>query len=131
MTFESNDSMEIGWWFEALVFRSFLKRGLTFASLKAPMLLLKGTEKLQISEPGFLKISTTPFKSFLGSLSMPAGFNVSTSLKIFNMRSFSVGSKSNFLVIPKLSSYRATESKLYLSDGLGSLFTRFSAKFEK
>ena len=47
MTFKSNESKEIGWWFEALVWGSFSKIGSTFASLKASS-LCKDIERLQM-----------------------------------------------------------------------------------
>ena len=60
---------------------------------------------------------------------MRAAFDVSVSL--FSIKSFPVGSKSNFLLIYKSPQYRATESKPCLFERLESLLTQFPAKFGK
>ena len=70
--------------FETLVFRSFLKKGVTFVHLKSPANLFKDIEILEISVPGLARKLAPSFRNLPRSLLMAAAFKVSTSLKILS-----------------------------------------------
>ena len=61
-----------------------MKIGLTFASLKALGNLFKDIERLQISLIGLTRALAPSFRNLPESLSIPAAFEVSISLKILS-----------------------------------------------
>ena len=83
-----------------IIFRPFLKIGLTFANLEALGNLFKNIERLQISVTGLERKEAPSFKNVPGSLPMPATFVVSISFKALSIYSFSAGGKSNLLFSP-------------------------------
>ena len=64
--------------------------------MKVPGNLFKDIERLQISVTGLSRTLAPSFRNLLGSLSMPAAFEVLISLKILSAESFYVDSKSIF-----------------------------------
>ena len=63
-----------------LVFRPFLKIGLTFANFKGLGNLFQDIERLLISVTGLARTLAPSFRNLTGNLSIPPTFEVSISL---------------------------------------------------
>ena len=67
-----------------------MKIGLTFANLKALGNMLKDMERLKISVTGLARTLAQSFRNLPGSLSMPAAFEMSISLKMLTEKVYNL-----------------------------------------